>query len=51
MTANVAHVTPEQKVRSTLSLMIKNRLSHIPVLKKNRLVGLLSIEDITKHKQ
>ena len=48
MTSNVAHVTPNQKVRSCLSLMIKNRLNHIPVLKKNRLVGLLSIEDITK---
>ena len=46
MTSNVAHVTPNQKVRSCLSLMIKNRLNHIPVLKKNRLVGLLSIEDI-----
>ena len=46
MTLNVAHVTPNQKVRSCLSLMIKNRLNHIAVLKKNRLVGLLSIEDI-----
>jgi len=46
MTSNVAHVTPNQKVRSCLSLMIKNRLNHIPVLKKNQLVGLLSIEDI-----
>ena len=46
MTSNVAHVTPYQKVRSCLSLMINNRLNHIPVLKKNQLVGLLSIEDI-----
>ena len=48
MTSNVAHVTPNQNMRSCLSLMIKNRLNHIPVLKKNRLVGLLSIEDIQK---
>ena len=48
MTSNVAQVTPYQDVRSCLSLMIKNRLNHIPVLKKNRLVGLLSIEDIQK---
>ena len=46
MISNVAHVTPNQKLRSCLFLMIKNRLNHIPVLKKNRLVGLLSIEDI-----
>ena len=48
MTSNVAHVTPYQNVRSCLSLMVKNRLNHIPVLKKNRLVGLISIEDIQK---
>jgi CBS domain-containing protein len=48
MTSNVAHVTPYQKVRDCLSLMMKNRLSHVPVLKKNRLVGLLSIDDIQK---
>ena len=48
MISNVAHVTPYQDVRSCLSLMVKNRLNHIPVLKKNRLVGLLSIEDIQK---
>ena len=48
MTSNVAHVTPYQNVRSCLSLMMKNRLSHIPVLKKKRLVGLISIEDIQK---
>ena len=48
MTSNVAHVIPNQKVRSCLSLMIKNRLNHISVLKKNRQVGLLSIEDIQK---
>ena len=46
MISYVAHVTPYQKVRSCLSLMMKNRLNHIPVLKKDRLVGLLSIEDI-----
>ena len=48
MTSNVAHVTPYQNVRDCLSLMMKNRLSHIPVLKKKRLVGLISIEDIQK---
>ncbi len=46
MISNVAHVTPNQNLRSCLFLMVKNRLNHIPVLKKNRLVGLLSIEDI-----
>lgn len=46
MTSKVIQTTPNQKVDHCLSLMIKNRFSHIPVLKKDRLVGILSIEDI-----
>ncbi len=46
MTAKVIQTTPNQKVDKCLSLMTKNRFHHIPVLKKDRLVGILSIEDI-----
>jgi CBS domain-containing protein len=46
MTAKVIQTTPNQKVDKCLSLMTKNRFRHIPVLKKDRLVGILSIEDI-----
>jgi CBS domain-containing protein len=46
MTSKVIQTTPNQKVDKCLSLMTKNRFRHIPVLKKDRLVGLLSIEDI-----
>ena len=46
MTSKVIQTTPNQKVSSCLSLMTKNRFRHIPVLKKDRLVGILSIEDI-----
>ena len=46
MTAKVIQATPNQKVDKCLSLMTKNRFRHIPVLKKDRLVGILSIEDI-----
>jgi len=46
MTAKVIQTTPNQKVDKCLSLMTKNRFRHIPVLKNDRLVGLLSIEDI-----
>ena len=46
MTTNVFHARPDQKLGKCLSLMTKNRFRHIPVLKKDRLVGILSIEDI-----
>ena len=46
MTAKVIQTVPNQKVGKCLSLMTKNRFRHIPVLEKDRLVGILSIEDI-----
>ncbi len=46
MTSDVIHVSPDQKVAKCLSLMTKKRIRHIPVLEKDRLVGLLTIEEI-----
>ncbi len=46
MTSDVIHVSPDQKVGKCLSLMTKKRIRHMPVLEKDRLVGLLTIEVI-----
>jgi CBS domain-containing protein len=46
MTSEVIHVNSDKKVGKCLSLMTKNRIRHIPVLEKERLVGILSIEDV-----
>jgi CBS domain-containing protein len=46
MTSDVLHVGPDQKVGKCLSLMTKKRIRHMPVLDKDRLVGLLTIEEI-----
>lgn len=46
MTKDVIHVSPANKVGKCLSLMTKNRIRHIPVLEEDRLVGLLTIEEI-----
>jgi len=46
MTSKVIQAAPNQKVSKCLSLMTKNRISHIPVLDKDHLVGILSMEDI-----
>lgn len=46
MTTGVIHVSPDDKVGKCLSLMTKKRIRHLPVLEKDRLVGLLTIEEI-----
>ncbi len=46
MTTNVQHASPDQKLGKCLSLMMKNRFRHMPVLENGRLVGILSIEDV-----
>ena len=46
MTSDVIHVSPDQKVGKCLSLMTKKRIRHLPVLEKDQLVGLLTIEEI-----
>lgn len=46
MTPEVIHTRPDEKVRKCLSLMTKHHFRHIPVLEEERLVGILSIEDV-----
>ena len=46
MTSDVIHVSPDHKASKCLSLMSKKRIRHLPVLEKDRLVGLLTIEEI-----
>jgi predicted transcriptional regulator len=48
MTADVIHTSPEKKLDKCLSLMIKKRIHHLPVLEKERLVGLVTVEDIKR---
>ena len=46
MTSEVIHTRPDHKVQKCLSLMTKHHFRHIPVLENDRLVGILSIEDV-----
>ena len=46
MTTNVIHTSPDKKVGKCLSLMTKHHFRHLPVLEKDQLVGILSIEDV-----
>jgi CBS domain-containing protein len=48
MTPDVIHTSPENKLDKCLYLMMKKRINQLPVLEKERLVGLVTIEDIKR---
>ncbi len=48
MSSKVIHTGPQAKVEKCLSVMTKNRFRHLPVLENERLVGIISIEDIKR---
>ncbi len=48
MTTNVMHTNPEQKIRKCLSLMTSNHFRHLPILEDDKLVGIISIEDVRR---
>jgi CBS domain-containing protein len=50
MTAEVIFADPSETVDALLSRMTDRRIRHLPVCREGRLVGILSIGDLVKHK-
>jgi CBS domain-containing protein len=48
MTSQVRFVRPEQTSEECMALMTENRLRHLPVMDKGRMIGLVSIGDLVK---
>lgn len=48
MTTSVMFVRPTHTSEECMALMTDNRLRHLPVVKDDRLVGLISIGDLVK---
>ena len=48
MSARIYYVAPEQSVEDCMALMIKRRIRHLPVIKNNKLLGVISIGDVVK---
>jgi CBS domain-containing protein len=50
MTTEVRSCTPEDRLDDLMSLMTERRIRHVPVCEDGRLVGIVSIGDVVKHK-
>lgn len=50
MTANVHTAGPETDVEDLMRVMTDRRFRHVPVLDDGRLVGIVSIGDVVKHR-
>ena len=50
MTAPAITVGSDQDVLAALSLMTRRRIRHLPVVEGERLIGLVSIGDLVKHR-
>ena len=46
MSPGVVHTNPEVNVEKCLSLMMKHKFRYLPVMEQDRLVGIISIEDV-----
>jgi CBS domain-containing protein len=48
MTTRVVSVNPETRIRDCMSLMTEKRIRHLPVLRGDTLLGIISIGDVVK---
>ena len=50
MTTDVRTCAPDEQLDDLMSLMSQRRIRHVPVCDGDRLVGIVSIGDVVKHK-
>jgi CBS domain-containing protein len=50
MTPDVTTCTPEDRIDDIMQTMTVHRVRHLPVMEQGRLVGLVSIGDLVKHR-
>jgi CBS domain-containing protein len=50
MTSPIITGAPDDRIESALDLMTRERIRHLPVLHDGKLVGLVSIGDLVKHR-
>jgi CBS domain-containing protein len=50
MTPDVTTCTPEDRIDDVMQTMTAHRIRHLPVMEEGRLIGLVSIGDLVKHR-
>ena len=50
MTANVVTCSPRESLNGIMEMMTRGRFRHVPVVENGRLVGIVSIGDVVKHR-
>jgi CBS domain-containing protein len=50
MTRKVATCTPTEAVGNLMETMTNGRFRHVPVVEQDRLIGIISIGDVIKHR-
>ena len=48
MTSKVVYASPKKKIRKVISMMIKNHVRHLPIIEDDKLVGIVSNEDVLR---
>ena len=48
MTREVVYTTPEDSLDECMALMTAKHIRHLPILKKDKLIGLLTLGDLVK---
>ena len=48
MSSNVVHVSPDDTIEHCMELVTEKHVRHLPVLKNDRVVGIISIGDLSK---
>jgi CBS domain-containing protein len=50
MTKSVVICAPEDSIEKIMNIMTSRRIRHLPVKQGNRLIGIISIGDVLKHR-
>lgn len=48
MSANVVSITPDKSIEVCMALMTNQRIRHLPVLRQESVIGVISIGDVVK---
>ena len=49
MTHNLVVVKPQDTIPAVIARMIKANITHLPVVEKERIVGMLTLVDLMEH--